>query len=166
MTISSQHCNITHQGRKILPVDCVIGAGTVYIPSQIEQVRPAGGELIVIPHNHRAVIDPVQHSDLQLFLAWRPRLKHSQPWRTIVKLLSADHLDPAVVKALRAVLRREICFIAVGGLTPQSLADFVAASAIGFRLGSALYVPGMTTKRLTIRAAEFVSAWRNTQAQL
>ena len=155
--------------RKTLPVDCRVGAGTVYLPSQVEDVRGAGGELIVMPHNDQAVIE----AGTKVGLAVIPGVATaSEAFAALahgcqfLKLFPADHLGSGMVKSLRSVLPREACFIPVGGLTPGSLADFVAAGAIGFGLGSALYTPGMTTKHLTLRGAEFVSAWRNTQARV
>ncbi len=155
--------------RKLLPVDCRVGAGTVYLPNQVEEVRCAGGELIVMPHNDQAVIDagtavrltviPGVATASEAFAA----LAHGC---SLLKLFPADHLGSGVVKSLRSVLPREACFLPVGGITPESLADFVAAGAIGFGLGSALYMPGMTTKHLKLRGAEFVSAWRSTQARV
>ncbi len=35
--------------RSTLPADCLIGAGTVLTPEQVEQVKAAGGQVIVMP---------------------------------------------------------------------------------------------------------------------
>jgi 2-dehydro-3-deoxyphosphogalactonate aldolase len=35
--------------RQALAMDCVVGAGTVYRPEQVEKVRAAGGQLIECP---------------------------------------------------------------------------------------------------------------------
>lgn len=37
--------------RSTLPADCLIGAGTVLTPEQVEQVKVAGGQVIVMPHS-------------------------------------------------------------------------------------------------------------------
>ena len=42
--------------RAALPVDCLIGAGTVLDPEDCARVQQAGGELIVMPHSDAAVI--------------------------------------------------------------------------------------------------------------
>ena len=48
----------------------------------------------------------------------------------------------------------------VGGITPEGMADYVAAGATGFGIGSALYKPGIRRAEITTRAAAFVAAWR------
>lgn len=35
--------------RETLPADCLIGAGTVLTPEQVERVKAAGGQVIVMP---------------------------------------------------------------------------------------------------------------------
>jgi 2-dehydro-3-deoxyphosphogalactonate aldolase len=48
----------------------------------------------------------------------------------------------------------------VGGVTPESMADYVAAGAAGFGIGSALYKPGIEPAEVARRAAAFVRGWR------
>src|SRR3546814_17412572 len=42
--------------RSTLPADCLIGAGTVLTPEQVEQVKAAGGQVIVMPHSDPKVL--------------------------------------------------------------------------------------------------------------
>ena len=55
---------------------------------------------------------------------------------------------------------RDVPILPVGGVTPDSMAAYVAAGANGFGLGSALYRPGDTAERVSEQAAAFVAAWR------
>ena len=48
----------------------------------------------------------------------------------------------------------------VGGISPETMADYVAAGAAGFGIGSALYKPGFRAEEVGRRAAVFVQAWR------
>ncbi|MFB1024447.1 MAG: 2-dehydro-3-deoxy-6-phosphogalactonate aldolase, partial [Octadecabacter sp.] len=48
---------------------------------------------------------------------------------------------------------------AVGGAGPENFADWFAASADGFGLGSALYKPGMTIPDIAARADDIVAAY-------
>jgi len=49
----------------------------------------------------------------------------------------------------------------VGGITPESIAGYVAAGAAGFGIGSALYKSGVTPVEIRSRAMAFVTAWRS-----
>ncbi len=42
--------------RKVLPADAIVGAGTVLHPSFVNDVKSAGGELIVMPHSDPEVV--------------------------------------------------------------------------------------------------------------
>jgi 2-dehydro-3-deoxyphosphogalactonate aldolase len=48
----------------------------------------------------------------------------------------------------------------VGGVSPDKMADYLAAGADGFGLGSALYAPGRSAGDVAERAAGFVAALR------
>jgi 2-dehydro-3-deoxyphosphogalactonate aldolase len=78
----------------------------------------------------------------------------------VLKLFPAEQLPPAVVKAWRAVLPRDVPLVPVGGVAPETMAAFVSAGAAGFGLGSALYKPGMTPADVRRAADAFVTAWR------
>ena len=42
--------------RSTLPADCLVGAGTVLTPAQVELVKAAGGQVIVMPHSDPQVL--------------------------------------------------------------------------------------------------------------
>jgi 2-dehydro-3-deoxyphosphogalactonate aldolase len=65
-----------------------------------------------------------------------------------------------VLKAWKAVFPPSVRFLPVGGVTPETMADYMAAGAAGFGIGSALYKPGVTAAEIAGRAAQFVKAWR------
>jgi 2-dehydro-3-deoxyphosphogalactonate aldolase len=69
-----------------------------------------------------------------------------------------------VLKALRAVLPKDMPIIPVGSITPDNMSDYWAAGASGFGLGSALYKPGATPAEVAQNAARFVAAWRELRA--
>ena len=72
-----------------------------------------------------------------------------------IKLFPAEANPPKVLKALRAVLPREVPILPVGGITPQNMNEYWVAGADGFGLGSALYKPGMTVEQVAQSAAAF-----------
>ncbi|OZI44209.1 2-dehydro-3-deoxy-6-phosphogalactonate aldolase [Bordetella genomosp. 5] len=147
--------------RAVLPADCLLGAGTVIDPDDCARVREAGGQIIVMPHSDAAVIRRAKAEQLfclpgvatptEAFAALAAGAD-------ALKLFPAEQLGPQVLRAWRAVLRAPL--LPVGGITPQNLADFAAAGASGFGLGSALYKPGLSADEVGARARDFVAAWQ------
>jgi 2-dehydro-3-deoxyphosphogalactonate aldolase len=149
--------------RGALPADCVVGAGTVLTPEQVREVRAAGGQLVVMPHGDGAVIRAAREAGLWVtpgVATPTEAFAALAAGATALKLFPAEALPPAVVKAWLAVLPRGTRLVPVGGITPKSLAPYVAAGAAAFGLGSALYRPGAGPAEVGARAAEFVAAWR------
>jgi 2-dehydro-3-deoxyphosphogalactonate aldolase len=144
---------------------CLIGAGTVLSEAQVVDVAQAGGRLIVMPHGDAQVIRATKASGLWCapgIATPTEGFAALAAGADALKLFPADLLTPPVVKALRAVFLPEVLFLPVGGITPQNLADYRAAGASGFGLGSALYKPGATPQQVAVQAQAFVSAWRAT----
>lgn len=149
--------------RKCLPADCIVGAGTVLKVAQVQQVRQAGGELIVMPHSDGAIIRAARDAGMlsapgvatvtEAFAAL-------DNGADVLKMFPAEQLGPQVVKAWRAVIARDIALLPVGGITPEGMAVFRAAGASGFGLGSALYTPGLSADQVRQRAQAFVAAWQ------
>jgi hypothetical protein len=52
--------------RNSLPADCLIGAGTVLSAEQVQQVKAAGGQLIVMPHSDPAVLKAAKEAEMYL----------------------------------------------------------------------------------------------------
>jgi 2-dehydro-3-deoxyphosphogalactonate aldolase len=75
-------------------------------------------------------------------------------------LFPADVASHAALKAHRAVLPPGTRVLAVGGVTPDSIAGWRQAGADGFGLGSNLYRTGKTAAEVARDAAAFVAASR------
>ena len=133
--------------RKALPADAIVGAGTVLHPSFVDDVKSAGGELIVMPHSDPEVVSAAKAQGLacapgvatpnEAFIA----LKNGAD---VLKMFPAEQLGCQVVKAWRAVIAAEVPLVPVGGITPDNMGPFLSAGANGFGLGSALYKPGQS----------------------
>lgn len=150
--------------RTSLPADCIVGAGTVYQSGQVEEVLRAGGELIVMPHCDKMVVEKA----IKLGLAVIPGVAtptEAFAARAIgcsfLKYFPADHLGVSSLKAWVSVLPAETRLLPVGGITTANLTDYRKEGASGFGLGSALYRPGMTATTIADHAAKFAAAWRN-----
>lgn len=150
---------------RALPSDACIGAGTVLDSNQVEQVAAVGGTLIVMPHSDAEVIRAAKHAGL----ACAPGVATPteafaalQAGADVLKLFPAEQLGPAIIKAWRAVIPRSVHLLPVGGVTPTTMGDFIAAGATGFGLGSALYRPGDSAEQASKQARAFIESLTRT----
>lgn len=149
--------------------DAIIGAGTVLTVAQADEVRSAGGTLVVAPN-----LDPrVAAEALRLGMAYGPGVGTAteafaaiEAGATFLKLFPAEMIPPQAVRALRAVLPSGAVLLPVGGVTPASMESHVRAGANGFGLGSALYRPGATPAEAGITARSFVRTWSSLQKEI
>ena len=143
-----------------------IGAGTVTTVAQVTEVRDAGGTLIVSPHTDERVIAATAAAgmiSLPGFLTPSEAFAALRAGAHALKLFPAEAASPAVLKAQRAVLPREVPILPVGGIEPEKMVPWLEAGANGFGLGSALYRPGMTASEISDRARQFVAALAEAQ---
>lgn len=146
-----------------MPADTVVGAGTVLSVQAVADVQAAGGKLIVMPHADIAVIREAKARGL---FCVPGAATPTEAFAAVaagadaVKLFPAELVTPTVMKAMRAVLPRELRLLPVGGIAPDTMAVYVKAGAAGFGLGSALYSPGLSAAEVGQRARAFVQAWR------
>ena len=75
-----------------------------------------------------------------------------------LKLFPAEGATPAVVKAMKAVLPKDIPLLVVGGVTPATIPAWLAGGADGFGLGSGLFKPGDTPAQVLDHARAYVAA--------
>ena len=140
----------------------LIGAGTVLDAGHLDMLVAAGGRMAVSPHTDAGLVEAAAGRGLfvlpgamtasEVFAARRAGA-HA------VKLFPAAQLGPAYVKALRAVLPADLSLLAVGGVNPGNLIDFLRAGCVGAGLGGDLYRPGQSARETAARARDFVAAW-------
>ena len=145
----------------------LVGAGTVLAPADVGRLAEAGGRLVVMPHADVQVIQEAK----RLGLLCLPGIATpTEAFAALaagadgLKLFPGELIGPPVVKALRAVLPPGTRLFPVGGITPETMAAYVAAGADGFGLGSALYKPGMAAAEVGRTAAAFARAWSGLEA--
>jgi len=149
--------------RNALPAETIVGAGTVIQVEDVEHVKAAGGELIVMPHADMAVIRAAKSAGM---LALPGVATPTEAFAALhagadgLKLFPAELITPPVLKAMLAVLPKGVATLPVGGITPDTMKPYVDAGAKGFGLGSALYKPGMSATDVDARAAAFAAAWK------
>ncbi|MFJ2430197.1 2-dehydro-3-deoxy-6-phosphogalactonate aldolase [Pseudomonas sp. NPDC087804] len=149
--------------RKTLPADCLIGAGTVLTPEQVELVKEAGGQVIVMPHSDAKVLRAAKAAGLFLspgVATPTEAFAALAEGADILKLFPAEQMGPAVVKAWLAVLPSGTVLAPVGGITPDNMQAFIDAGVKGFGLGSGLFKPGMTPQQVAQNAEAYVAAWK------
>jgi 2-dehydro-3-deoxyphosphogalactonate aldolase len=140
-----------------------VGAGTVRSAAEVAEVAAAGGRLIVSPHMSPQLIRATKQAGLMSgpgVATPTEAFAAIEAGADFLKLFPAEQLTPVIVKAWRAVLPKGMPLVPVGGITPDSMAAYVAAGATGFGLGSAIYKPGMTPLEVSRAAETFISAWR------
>jgi 2-dehydro-3-deoxyphosphogalactonate aldolase len=143
----------------------LIGAGTVLNPDQVHEVHKAGGRLIVAPNFNAEVV----HEAVNLGMACLPGVFTATEafgalaaGATGLKLFPAEMMQPAAIKALRAVLPASALLLPVGGITAGNMAAYRSAGASGFGIGSSLYKPGMNPQQVGESALAFKAAWAGT----
>lgn len=148
----------THMG-----ATCICGAGTVLTVAQADAVAQAGGRLIVSPNTDAAVIART----VELGLASAPGVATAteafaaiQAGARHLKLFPAATYGPGHLKQLKAVLPPEVVVLAVGGVAPDAMAEWRAAGALGFGLGSELYKAGQSVAETAEKARRVVAAVR------
>ena len=140
----------------------LIGAGTVLTAVQVQQVKAAGGQLVVSPNCDPAVIAATIAAGMQ---SWPGIFTTSEAFTALqagatgLKLFPSDVAGPKGLKAMRAILPVGTQVYAVGGAGPENFAEWVAASADGFGLGSAIYKPGDTPETVATKAQAIVAAF-------
>lgn len=150
--------------RNSLPADCLIGAGTVLSAEHVQQVKAAGGQLIVMPHSDPAVLKAAKEAGLFLapgVVTPTEAFAALAAGADVLKLFPAESLTPAVVKALLAVLPKGTALVPVGGISPDNMQPFLDAGVAGFGLGSGLFKPGMTVQQVAENAKAYAQAWQS-----
>ena len=138
----------------------LVGAGTVLDPGQVAKVKDAGGRLIVAPSTNPAVIRAAVAAGL---ISCPGYFTPSEAFTAIeagahaLKLFPAEAATPAVLRAQKAVLPKDLPVIVVGGVKPDSMQPWIEAGADGFGLGSGLYKPGQSPDETAEKARAYIA---------
>ena len=141
--------------------EATIGAGTVLDPADIARIADVGGRIIVSPHTDAAVIAATVEAGLVSapgYFTPTEAFAALKAGAHALKLFPAEAASPAVLKAQRAVLPKQVPILIVGGITPDNMRGYVAGGADRFCLGSGLYSPGRSAADVAVRARAYVAA--------
>lgn len=145
----------------------LIGAGTVLSTDDVGRVAQVGGKLIVSPNCDQRVIMATKAAGLQ---SWPGVMTPTECFAALkagadgLKIFPASLLGPEGVKAIRAVLPHGTQVYAVGGAGPDNFDQWIAASADGFGIGSAIYKPGDSAATVATKARAIVAAFEKATA--
>lgn len=141
---------------------CLCGAGTVLEPSQVDDVKAAGGSLIVSPNVDVRVISRA----LDLGLTVLPGFATATEAFTAIgagarqlKLFPAATYGTDHLKALRAVLPASTRVYAVGGIGVGNIGEWIRAGIDGFGIGSDLFRPGRSANEVSQLARAVIEAY-------
>jgi 2-dehydro-3-deoxyphosphogalactonate aldolase len=143
---------------------CLTGAGTVLEPADVDRVVAAGGKLLVTPNTNPAVIARGVEKKMVVMPGF---YTPSEAFAAIaagartLKLFPAAAAGTAHLKALLAVLPKDVPVYAVGGVGAGNMKEWRWAGAAGFGLGSDLFKPEFTDEEIAARARQCVTAFRD-----
>lgn len=144
-----------------------IGAGTVLTVDQVHAVRATGARLIVSPNCDPAVIRATKDAGMDSFPGV---MTPTEAFAAIaagcdaLKLFPGELIGPKGLRAMAAVLPRQMPLYAVGGVSAQNMGEWLAAGAAGFGIGSSLYKPGDSAETVSQKAGALVAAWDAAQS--
>ena len=150
--------------RRAVPMDALVGAGTVLSVDHVRQLKDCGGEIVVMPHADVTVIRAAKEAGLVCtpgVVTPTEAFAALAAGADALKIFPAELVTPAILKAIRVVLPKGTRLLPVGGITPDNMTPYLNAGATGFGLGSALYKPGMMANEVAAMANNFVNSWQN-----
>ena len=147
---------------KLAPPGCLIGAGTVLTPGDVDRLADSGGRLMVSPNVAPEIIGratargmitmPGVFTPTEALLAVRAGA-------SALKFFPASVLGAAGISAIRAVLPGDMEIGAVGGVSEADFSTYATAGIRTFGLGSSLYRPGASAGDVGNKARAIVAAY-------
>jgi 2-dehydro-3-deoxyphosphogalactonate aldolase len=142
---------------------CLTGAGTVLDTANVDRVADAGGRLLVTPNTNPAVIGRGVEKKMVVMPGF---YTPSEAFAAIaagartLKLFPASTGGIAHLKALLAVLPKDVPVYAVGGVGAGNMKEWRQAGAAGFGMGSDLFKPDFSDADIATRARQSVAAFK------
>ena len=126
-------------------------AGTVLTEEQLKICEDAGGEYMITPNVNPALIRKCVADGLMAMpgaMTPSEAVEAFNAGASYVKIFPAGVLGPGYIKAIKAPLSH-IPLLAVGGIGPDNIADFIKAGCVGAGVG------GNLTNKEWIKAGEW-----------
>ncbi|MDF3019822.1 MAG: 2-dehydro-3-deoxy-6-phosphogalactonate aldolase [Steroidobacteraceae bacterium] len=146
--------------------DCLVGAGTVLSAVEVNNVRAAGGRLIVSPNCDTQVIRHALGFGMRVMpgvATATEAFAAIHAGATELKLFPASTYGASHLRALKSVLPKHVKMYPVGGVGSQDIAEWLASGADGFGFGGELFKPAYTLADVAARAKGLFDALRQAQ---
>lgn len=144
--------------------EITLGLGTVLDAGVAAEGIAAGAKFIVTPCVRPEVIAACRRLDVPILAgALTPSevVSSTEMGADVIKIFPAEFFGPAYIKSLKGPFPQTE-FLPTGGVTPQTVGEFLRAGAFATAAGSSLIAPAALKARdwpqITARAREFVEA--------
>lgn len=151
------------QVAKELP-NVLLGLGTVLDAETAKRGIAAGAKFIVTPAVRPEVIKACKEAGVAILSGALTPTEACNAWDAgadVIKIFPAEFFGPAYIKSLKAPFPN-LQFLPTGGITPETVGDFLKAGAFATAAGSALVAPAALKSgdwaAITARAKQFVAA--------
>jgi 2-dehydro-3-deoxyphosphogalactonate aldolase len=147
---------------RLAPAHCLIGAGTVLAPDEVDALAAAGGRLVVSPNvDARVIARAAAHGMITMpgvFTATEALLAMGAG-ASGLKFFPASVLGARGIAAIRAILPGGVEISAVGGISEADFVAYAEAGIRGFGLGASLYRPGASAVDVGAKARVAIAAY-------
>jgi len=140
---------------------CVIGCGTLLNKKDAKRVAEAGGQIAVTPSTRPSVIKRCIELGMTPMPGWATPTEAFAAHRagaSYLKLFPAATYGSGHIKAVRAVLPKDVKILAVGGVGANDAKEWLDAGVDGFGIGSEIYKAGRSAAEVKERALAIVDA--------
>lgn len=151
------------QAAKELP-HITFGMGTVLDAQTVADAQAAGAKFIVTPAVRPTVLAACKERGLAVLggaLTPTEAYTSYELGADVIKIFPAEYFGPAYIKSIKAPFPH-LNVMPTGGVTPETVADFLKAGAFATAAGSSLVQPAALKAKdwaaITARAREFVAA--------
>ena len=142
----------------------LLGLGTVLDAETAQAGIVAGAKFIVTPAVRPEVIKACNAADVPVLSGALTPTEACTAWDAgadVIKIFPAEFFGPAYIKSLKAPFPK-MQFLPTGGVTPETLGEFLKAGAFATAAGSSLVVAAALKSgdwaAITARAKVFVAA--------
>ena len=141
-----------------------VGAGTVLTAEQVKKTYDAGGSFVISPNTDTEIIKYTKNLGMISIPGALTPSEAEAAKRAdadFVKIFPITSMGPNYVRAITAPLSH-IHFLAVGGITPENIREYLDAGVCGFGIGSNIinkeYIDAGSFDKITSLAEKYVKA--------
>ena len=148
---------------------CLIGVGTVLTVDDVKRVADIGLDFVISPNMNPNVIRETKKQGL---LSIPGILTPSEAFSALdagadaLKIFPGESINPAFIKAIRAVLPPHTVIYVTGGINTDNMQIFLKAGAHGFGIGGSVYKPHLPCDIVAQNAKNLSDAFANAKGNI